>query len=64
MDIFGMKNLDIKSINDFVYRVEREPRNLKLPDQLQVQIAVGGLHLTVQSAISSHGPKNSDDVRN
>ena len=63
MDIFNMKKLDIESINDFVYRVERDTRDLNLPDQLQVQIAVGGLHPTVQSAISSHGPKNLDDVR-
>ena len=63
MDIFGMKKLDIEFINDFVYRVERDTRDLNLPDQLHVQIAVGGLHPTVQSAISSHGPKNLDDVR-
>ena len=52
-----MKKLDIESINDFVYRVEKETHKLDLPDQLKVQIAIGGLHPSIQSAISSHGPK-------
>ena len=57
MDIFRMKKLDIESINDFVYRVEKETHKLDLTDQLKVQIAIGGLHPSIQSAISSHGPK-------
>ena len=34
IDIFSMKKLDCESINDFVYRVERETLDLNLPDQL------------------------------
>ena len=36
---------------------------LELPEQLKVQIAVGGLHPSIQSAIQSHGPKTLDEVR-
>ena len=36
---------------------------LELPEQLKVQIAVGGLHPSIQSATQSHGPKTLDEVR-
>ena len=63
MDIFNTKNIDIESIDDFVYRVEKQTHMLELPEQLKVQIAVGGLHPNIQSAIQSHGPKTLDEVR-
>ena len=63
MNVFNLKKLECESINDFVFRVEKETKDMKLTEELQVQIAVGGLHPTVQSAISSHGPKTLDEVR-
>ena len=63
MDIFNTKKLDLESIDDFVYRVEKQTHMLELPEQLKVQIAVGGLHPSIQSAIQSHGPKTLDEVR-
>ena len=36
---------------------------MSLQEELKVQIAVGGLHPTVQSAISSHGQKTLHEVR-
>ena len=63
MNVFNFKKLERESINDFVFRVEKETEDVSLPEELKVQIAVGGLHPTVQSAISSHGPKTLDEVR-
>lgn len=63
IETLKMKKLDLESVNDFIYRVEKETHKLKFPEELKVQIALDGLEPSVKSAISSHGPKTLEDVR-
>lgn len=48
LETLKMKKLDLESVNDFIYRVEKETHKLKFPEELKVQI--DGLEPSVKSA--------------
>jgi hypothetical protein len=64
LNIFSMKQEVSENAEQFLSRLEAETFKTKINDDLQVQIALNGLHPSVSSAISTHGPKTLSEVRN
>ncbi|XP_045167858.1 uncharacterized protein LOC123531142 [Mercenaria mercenaria] len=64
LDIFNMKQEISENAEQFLTRLEAETFKTNIKEDLQVQIALNGLHPSVSSTISTHGPKNLSDVRN
>ncbi|KAL4222614.1 hypothetical protein ACF0H5_018655 [Mactra antiquata] len=64
LNIFSMKQETNENTEQFLSRLEAETFKTQISDELQVQIALNGLHPSINSAISSHGPKTLTEVRN
>lgn len=63
LNIFGMKQEATENAEQFLSRLEAETFKTVIGDDLQVQIALNGLHPSVSSAISTHGPTTLSEVR-
>ena len=63
LNVFNMKKMSTESINDFIYTIEKDTHHMSLPENVRVKIALEGLDSHICSAISSHGPKTLDEVR-
>ena len=65
MNIYSMKQENCESAQDFLHRLECEilkPWN-KVSCDVQVQIALNCMYRAIGSAISTHAPKDLDEVK-
>ena len=63
MQVYTLKQKVGKSVNNFLRRLEAETFKTKISDSIQVQIALNGMDKTIASAISTHSPKDLDEVK-
>ena len=63
LEVFPMRQEPRENVDQFLTRLEIETLKTVISDDLQVQIALNGLHPSVSSAISTHGPKTLSEVR-
>ena len=65
MSIYTMKQNKCESTQDFLRRLEGEilKSSAKVSGDVQTQIALNGMDRAIGSAISTHAPKNLDEVK-
>ena len=65
MNIYSMKQENCESAQDFLRRLECEvlKSGNKVSSEVQVQIALNGMDRAIGSAISTHAPKDLDEVK-
>lgn len=63
MQVYTMKQKVGESVNSFLRRLKAETFKTKINDNIQAQIALNGMDKTIASAISTHAPKDLDEVK-
>ena len=63
LEVFSMRQEPSEHVDQFLTRLEIGTLKTVISDDLQVQIALNGLHPSVSYAISTHGPKTLSGVR-
>ena len=63
MAVYTMRQELGESVEDFLYRLEKETFKQQITQDIQVQIALNGMDRAIGSAISTHAPKTLDDVK-
>ena len=63
MQVYTLKQKEGESVNNFLRRLEAETFKTKISDSIQVQIALNWMDKTIASAISTHSPKDLDEVK-